>query len=244
MKEEEWYDDPDLITNMLIGLLILIVIVSQSVAIRHQLGLGVMFRSLLNYNCIYLIFLTYLILLKTKVGKRYFHILNVCLIAIQSLVGIASLLNIFQAFSISNVVNFFLNLSVLFYMGYVLLKDTSLWKVLRMDKIPFSNIQNQSYFYAITALSFLLLVVGLFGEFTFDGIVLALLKSMFIIGWTRYLYLYESYQEKKIILEEEKQQKELKELKQEEIKQPSEKKPRQRKSSSKKKEGETNESSI
>lgn len=214
MKEKEWYDDPDLITSMLMGLLVLIVIVSQSVAIREQLGIGVMVRSLLNYNSIYLIFLTYLIFLKTKFGKRYFNILNICLIAIQLLVCIAGLMNIFQVFSLNTIVNFALNILLVIYMGYTLLHNTSLWNSLSLDKIPFHKVKNEYYFYAITFTAFLSLVVGLFGKFSFDGVLLSLLKVMFMIGFSRYLYLYKDFNQKKeskLKEEENKKQEEVEE---------------------------------
>lgn len=229
MNEQEWYDDPDLITSMLMGLLILIVIVSQSVAIREQLGLGVMVRSLLNYNCIYLIFFTYLILLKTKFGKRYFNILNICLIVIQLLVCVASLLNIFQVFSILTIVNFLLNLGIVFYMSYVLLKETSLWKGLSLDKIPFQKISNPAYFYTISLIALLSLVASLFGTFTFDGVVLSLLKVMFMIGFARYLYLYRAYQEKKESEKEEKNKVEEEKVKESKKEEKSKKKPSKKK---------------
>lgn len=209
MKEKEWYDDENLITSMLIGLLILIIILSQSFAIRNQLGLGFMVRSLLNYNSIYLIFLTYFILIKTKFGKRNFNICNVFLIIIQILVTLASLFNIFQGFHLTTIANFILNISLSCYMVNSLLKDTSLWERLHLDKIPFEKITNIQYFYIVSALAGLSLILGIFSSFSFDTVVLSLLEAMLMVGIARYLYLWTNYQEKrKQELEEIKKQQE------------------------------------
>lgn len=44
-KEKEWYDDANIVTSLLIGVLILILIISQAFAIRHQMGIDYMLRS-------------------------------------------------------------------------------------------------------------------------------------------------------------------------------------------------------
>ena len=76
-KEKEWYDNPDLITTMLIGVIILSIILSQSFAIRNHLDTGTILRSILNHNSLYLLALVYFIFIKTKIEKRYFHFLNI-----------------------------------------------------------------------------------------------------------------------------------------------------------------------
>ena len=68
-KEKEWYDNPNLLTNILIGLIAIIIIFSQTFAVRNNLGAEDIFRSLLNYNSIYILMLIYFILLKTRVGR-------------------------------------------------------------------------------------------------------------------------------------------------------------------------------
>lgn len=230
MKEKEWYDDENLITSMLIGLLILIIIVSQSFAIRNQLGLGFMVRSLLNYNSIYLIFLTYFILIKTKFGKRNFNVCNICLIVIQMLVVLASLFNIFQVFHVTTITNFILNGMVFIYMIYSLLKDTALWERFHLSKLSFERIENQYYFYIISAVAGLSLIIGIFSSFSFDTVVLSLLKTMMMIGIARYLYLWLNYQEKR-----------TKEKLEEKMKEEEDKPPKKKKTKTKKVEKESKE---
>lgn len=225
MKEREWYDDENLITSMLIGLLILIIIVSQSFAIRNQLGLGFMVRSLLNYNSIYLIFLAYFITVKTKFGKRNFNVFSICLIVIQLLVVLASLFNIFQAFDFTTVTNLVLNLVLFGYMTYSLLRDTSLWERFNLMKIPFDKLKNIQYFYVISILAGLSLIFGIIASFSFDTVVMSLLEAMLMIGIARYLYLWLSYQDQR--KEQIKEQEKKKEVAKEEV--VVKKKPRARK---------------
>ena len=53
-EEKEWYDNPNLITTMLIGVIILSILLSQSFAIRNHLDTATIFRSILNHNSLYL----------------------------------------------------------------------------------------------------------------------------------------------------------------------------------------------
>ncbi len=90
-------------------------------------------------------------------------------------------------------------------MIYVLLKGTSLWKALHLDKIPFEKLKNDYYFYGITGISFLLLIIQIFLNLTFDSIALSLLECLFTIGFSRYLYLFKVYQDEKELPEQEAQ---------------------------------------
>ena len=71
-NEIEWYDNPNLITSFIIGLIALIVILSQSFAINNHLSAMEILSSILNHNIVYLLMCVYFVALKTKPGKKYF----------------------------------------------------------------------------------------------------------------------------------------------------------------------------
>lgn len=222
MNEKEWYEDENLITSILIGLLILIIIISQSYAIRQQLGLGFMLRSLLNNNSIHLIFLTYLILIKTKFGKRNFNLSNIVLIIIELVVFLLLLFKLFQGLCSS--INLVLNAVLLCYMVYTLLKGTSIWSSLHLDKIPFSEFTNDNYYLAIILLVILSLIINVFNNVSFNGIILSLFEAMFTIGFARYLYLWKDYQSKKEQINLEKARNQAEKIDRKKVKSPKTKK--------------------
>ena len=54
-KEKDWFDSPRMVTYVIIGLLIVLIILSQSFAINSQLGTSDIIRSILNHNSIYVL---------------------------------------------------------------------------------------------------------------------------------------------------------------------------------------------
>ena len=72
--EIEWYDNPLIVTNIIIGLIAIIIILSQSFAINNNLSTQAILRSIINHNSIYLIVLVYFVALKTNIGKKYFDL--------------------------------------------------------------------------------------------------------------------------------------------------------------------------
>ena len=49
-KEEFWYDNPNIVTNLIIGLIAIIVILSQSFAINNNLTTGEILRNIINHK--------------------------------------------------------------------------------------------------------------------------------------------------------------------------------------------------
>ena len=87
------------------------------------------------------------------------------------------------------------------------MRDTRLWQELDLGKIPFDEVTNDWYFYAIILLSVVYLAVNLISADTFDGIVLSTLGTICIMLFARYIYLYKAYLEsKKKIKKGEKEQ--------------------------------------
>ena len=97
----EWYDNPNIITDLIIIFIAIIIILSQSFAINNNLSTQAILRSIINYNSIYLIVLVYFVALKTNIGKKYFDFLNILYLHHLSSVEITSILTIFQSFSLA-----------------------------------------------------------------------------------------------------------------------------------------------
>ena len=196
-KDLEWYDNPNMIVTLLLGLNIAVIILSQAFAIKSNLSGMEMFRTILNHNSIYIMLLVYFAFLMTKFGKKYFNFLNIILIIFYALVMIASLLTVFQSFGLSSLVSLLLYLIIFIYLVGTFIRDTRLWKELDLGKIPFDEVTNDWYFYAIILLSVVYLAVNLISADTFDGIVLSTLGTICIMLFARYIYLYKAYLESK-----------------------------------------------
>lgn len=193
--EKEWYDNPNVLTNILIVFIGIIVILSQSFAVKNNLGAEDIFRSLLNYNSTYILVLVYFIMLKTKIGKRYFNFLNILLIIVYFLNTFASLLTVFQSFGITSLISCSLNLVILFYIVYTFMKDTRFYYELKLERIPFDEVTNEWYFYAVGILSVILLVTNLILVENFQSVVLALFNCIYMMMFARYVYLYNCHLE-------------------------------------------------
>ncbi len=212
-REKEWYDNPNLITTMLIGVIILSIILSQSFAIRNHLDTATILRSILNHNSLYLFALVYFIFLKTRIGRKYFHFLNMFISVFFCLMTIASMFTIFQSFGLSSFVNLALNIVMTIYFIYVFIRDTVLGSELKITEAPMDEVNNNQYFYVICVLIIISLVVDLVGASTFDGIVIALLDAVYYALFARYIFLYKEFQDhQKVISRVEDNQEEKEEI--------------------------------
>lgn len=189
--EREWFDNPNIITTIAISLLTLIIILSQSYAVKNNLSTNDILRNLLNHNTLYIIGLIYFIPLKTKAGKKYFNYLNVFLILIYFIFSITSLLSVIRSFGITSLISFSINVVFFVYMVHVFMKNTRFWKEFKLEKSPFNEIKNESYFYMIVVLAIILLVMNLIYSENFDGVVLSLVSICYTIVLARYIYSYE-----------------------------------------------------
>lgn len=189
-NELEWYDNPNIITNLLILMIALIVILSQSFAVNNGLGVLDILSSILNHNIGYLLVCIYFVALKTKVGKQYFDFFNIFLIVLYSLTSITSLLTVLQSFGLGSLLGFGIDLMILIYMIHTFLRSTRIWKSMSLNKSPFNEISNGGYFYSILVLSITLLAVNLISTTSFDGTILTLMDAGYSILFIRYIYLY------------------------------------------------------
>lgn len=207
-KETSWYDNPGLVTTLIISLISLIIILSQSFAINNNLSAISIFRNILNHNIIYLISLVYFVSLKTRTGKKYFDFSNLFMVILHFITFLTSILTVLQSFSLVTLLGLVLHALLFVYMFHTFLRGTRLWKEFSLEKSPFNELNNEWYFSAIVIIVVILLAVNLISTTTFDGTVLALLDSIYVVLFSRYIYLYRAYldskNKQKIKIDEEK----------------------------------------
>ena len=192
-KEARWYDNSNILTTVSITLLALIIILSQSYAVKNNLSTNDILRNLLNHNTLYIIGLIYFIPLKTKAGKKYFNYLNLFLILIYAIFSTTSVLSIIRSFGLTSLINLGINIVFLVYMVHVFLKKTRFWKDFRLEKSPFNEIKNEHYFYTQVVLAIVLFTVDLIYSTNVDGIVLSIVVMLYTILLSRYIYTYQVY---------------------------------------------------
>lgn len=185
-----WLDNPNVVTNIIIGLLIAIIYISQSFVVDNNSNTYEVFRNVVNYNSIYIIMLVYFIAIKTKIGKKYFNYLNLFLIVLYLINGITSGLIIFQSFTLMSVISFILNISILTYLVHIFFRKTGIWKEFKLEKSPFNEVSNESYFYILVVLIVISLGVNLVETNSMKIIFLLLLESIYLVMFVRYVYLY------------------------------------------------------
>lgn len=195
-SKTKWYNNANSITTLIIIIISLIIVFSQSFALGRNGSLE-LFTSIINHNSVYLFILIYFIILKLPFGKRYFNYLSVFLIFIYFITAITSFLTLIQAFSLNSVLDFILNLFLLIYLVHTLMRDTRVWREFYISKSPFNEIPNDFMFYSITMVSVILLAVNLISTVKVSGVIMSILDTIYIVLVTRYIYLYRRYLDKK-----------------------------------------------
>jgi len=198
-KEKDFFDSPSMITYILIGLLVVLIILSQSFAIQSHMGAGDIFRSIINHNSIYLVSLIYFILIRVKFGKRYFDYLNVIMFVFYLLTTFASLFTIFQSFGFDSILNLAFNVLITLYFGYSFFTSTVIGKDLKLSDSPLSEINNGQYYYLLVGIIAISLIVSLMSVHNFEDVVVYLLEAIYQFMFVRYVYLYKEYIERKEI---------------------------------------------
>ena len=196
-NEIDFFDSPSMITFILIGLLVVLIILSQSFAIQSHMEAGEIFRSIINHNSIYLVSLIYFILIRFKVGKKYFDYLNVLFFVFFLLSTFAGLFTIFQSFGFASILNLSFNILVTLYFGYSFFTDTVVGRDLKLADSPLSEIKNGQYYFLLLGIIAVSLVVSLIDVNNFEDVVVYLLEAMYQFFLIRYIYLYKEYIESK-----------------------------------------------
>ena len=194
-KKIAWYNSGSIITNLIIGIIVVIIIFSQSFALGNNGSLE-LFSSIINHNSVYLFILVYFILLKTPFGKKNFNYINILLLFIYFITTITSFLTVVQSFSLNTVLDFVVNFMLLLYASHTLFRDSRIWKDLHLDSSPFNELSNEWYFYTVVVISVFLLAVNLINTIVVSGVVLSILDTIYLVLFGRYIYLYREYLEK------------------------------------------------
>ena len=219
-NEKDFFDSPSMITYILIGLLVVLIILSQSFAIQSHMAAGDIFRSIINHNSIYLISLIYFILIRVKIGKKYFDYLNVVMFVFYLLTTFASLFTIFQSFGFDSILNLAFNVLITLYFGYSFFTSTVIGKDLRLSDSPLAEINNGQYYYLLIGIIAISLIVSLVSVNSFEDVVVYLLEAIYQFMFVRYIYLYKEYIERKELetsKEKEKKEESVEEVKEDKI---------------------------
>lgn len=191
-KKSSWYDNGNIITNLLIITILLIIFASQSFANSTEFSFTLL-GSVINHNSTFLFVLIYFILLKFSFGKKYFNYLNLVLIFLYGITTITSLLTLVQAFSLNTVLEFTINFSLCAYLIHTMLRGTRLWKELRLTNSPFNEFTNDGSYYIVVVLTVFLLIVDLISTVILRGVVIAVLDAIYLLLFGRYIFLYRKY---------------------------------------------------
>lgn len=192
-EKKVWYNNPDILTNIILVAALVIIVISQAIAVNSNLSASAMIRNLFNHNFTYIAGLVYFLLLKTSVGRKNFNILNVIYICLYIMIVVANIFTIFQSFGLSAIIGLVLNIIILCYMMYTFLPETRLWKDFKFNKLPISDLKNDYLYYAVCVISMALLFVNLIDAFNFSGVIITIFDTAYIILFIRYIYLYKEY---------------------------------------------------
>ena len=102
---ELWYDNPSIVTWLIILIISIIILSSQSFSINSNVDALRMFQDVLNHNITYMIALVYFVSLKTKFGKKYFDYINLVMIVVFFILFVTSILTVFQSFNLATLLS-------------------------------------------------------------------------------------------------------------------------------------------
>ena len=190
---KSWYDKPRFVVNIVTLLLFGILVYSQSISSSSNLTGWELFRNIMNVNLLYVIILIYFVIIRFRVGKRYFNYCNVLLILLYFFVTMTSFLSIISSFDLLLFLVLLINLTLFIQMSHTFLRGTVSWKEFGMERSPFNEIKAGNYFVIVFVLSTLYLVINLISTGEFSGVVLTLFVSLYYIFFSRYIYLYSLY---------------------------------------------------
>ena len=195
-KEEtlKWYDNGYFITISIIAIISLIIISSQSF-VGGEVSFT-LFSSIINHNSIYLLVLTYFILLQFPFGKKYFNYLNVFLIFVYFITSVTSFLTVIQSFTLITLLTFLLHFLLLIYLTHTFLRGTRFWTEFHLSSSPFNELTNDTFFYIISVIAVISLLVNLISTVVFSGMLLSILDTCYYLLLGRYIYLYYEFLER------------------------------------------------
>lgn len=189
----EWYNNPSIISWVLIVIFSLTILTSQSFSADGSIDALKLVQNILNHNITYMIMIVYFVLLHTKFGKKYFDYSNVLMIIFFLISFVTSILSLLQSFSLIALLNVFNNFLLFIYFSHTFLRGTRFWKDFNLSKSLFNELGNDWYFDAIVVIEVTLFAVSLISMTTVDGTFFATLDCICSILFARYIYLYGEY---------------------------------------------------
>ena len=195
-----WYDNAEVLTNLIIGLIFLIILLTQSFAINNNLSASNIVRDIINHNINYLLVLVYFVALKFRSGKKYFNYLNIFLVVLYLILTITSCLSVFQAITIPSVISLCIKIVILLYLIHTMFRDTRYFNEFKLGTSPFNELSNENYLSILVVLSCILLAFNLIMVTDFDGAVISILDAFYVMLIARYIYLYREYLEFKTMV--------------------------------------------
>lgn len=196
---ELWYDNPSIVTWLIILIISIIILSSQSFSINSNVDALRMFQDVLNHNITYMIALVYFVSLKTKFGKKYFDYINLVMIVVFFILFVTSILTVFQSFNLATLLSLAIHTLLVVYFFHVFMRGTRFWNEFSLDKSPFNELSNEWFFWALVIIEIILFSVNLITTATFSGTVLATFDCIYVILFSRYIYLYGVYLDSKRI---------------------------------------------
>ena len=191
-KAIKWYDDARTVSTLIISVILLIIICSQSFVVVGDSSIEI-FSSVINHNSIYLLILFYFICLKTYYGKKNFNYINVFLVFVYFILSVTSFLTIIQSFSIVTILDFLVDFIVLIYLFHTMFRDTRIWKDFKLGNSPFNEITNDAYYSTIIILVGISLIINLISTVVLSGLFVSILDAIYVSLLARYIYLYRDY---------------------------------------------------
>lgn len=196
---ELWYDNPSIVTWLIILIISIIILSSQSFSINSNVDALRMFQDVLNHNITYMIALVYFVSLKTKFGKKYFDYINLVMIVVFFILFVTSILTVFQSFNLATLLSLAIHTLLVVYFFHVFMRGTRFWNEFSLDKSPFNELSNEWFFWTLVIIEIILFSVNLITTATFSGTVLATFDCIYVILFSRYIYLYGVYLDSKKI---------------------------------------------
>ena len=105
----------------------------------------------------------------------------------------------FQSFNLATLLSLAIHTLLVVYFFHVFMRGTRFWKEFSLDKSPFNELSNEWFFWALVIIEVVLFSVNLITTATFNGTVLATFDCIYIILFSRYIYLYGVYLDSKKI---------------------------------------------
>ena len=184
------FKDPYKLSNLaLVGLLVYIII---SIMYNYISDLGLL--DLIKNDFFYLILTAYFILIKTKVGKKYFSYMNIALAAVLTFNFVASFFNILTTFNFTTVFSLVVDFLLCgYFINSFFYKYTK-----KLDLLKKFN--NTLIFYVLSLVLIVLyfmLCFKYYGEVHIIKMIGYILQLLILIILSRYIYLYKKASDSK-----------------------------------------------